>query len=183
VRRPTPPCVGLQRSAFSIDMFSVSVATAEDAAALARLRCAAADHLTREHGYGHWSGMTTERGVLHGIASSRVLVARDANGIAGTLRLATKKPWAIDTRYFATVRRALYLLDMAVDPRVQRQGIGRCLLDHARATTRDWPADAIRLDAYDAIAGAGPFYAKCGFREVARVRFREVPLIYYELLL
>src|ERR1035437_7340522 len=26
-----------------------------------------------------------------------------------------------------------------------------------------WPADAIRLDAYDAEAGAGPFYASCGW--------------------
>jgi GNAT superfamily N-acetyltransferase len=158
------------------------VATLEDAADLARLRCAAANHLTDQHGYGHWSGAITERAVLYGIRTSRVIVARSADGIVGTLRLATKKPWAIDTRYFATVRRALYLLDMAVDPRVQRQGIGRQLLDHVRAVTREWPADAIRLDAYDAAAGAGPFYAKCGFREVARISFRGVPLIYYELL-
>ena len=174
---------GTRDSGMHPGMLSVAVATAEDAAALARLRCAAADHLTRQHGHGHWSGMTTERGVLHGIASSRVLIARDANGIAGTLRLATKKPWAIDTRYFATVRRPLYLLDMAVDPRVQRQGIGRRLLEHACVAAREWPTEAIRLDAYDAVAGAGPFYAKCGFREVGRASFRGVPLIYYELLL
>ena len=173
----------IQHLVSNIDMLSVSIAMAEDAADLTRLRCAAADHLTRQHGQGHWSGLTTERGVLYGIKTSRVLVARDADGIVGTLRLATRKPWAIDTRYFATVRRALYLLDMAVDPRVQRQGIGRCLLDHARDVTRGWPADAIRLDAYDAGAGAGPFYAKYGFREVAHVSFRGVPLVYYELLL
>ena len=32
-------------------------------------------------------------------------------------------------------------------------------------------------------AGAGSFYAKCGFREVGRVRYRTVPLIYFEMLL
>ena len=43
--------------------------------------------------------------------------------------------------------------------------------------------DAIRLDAYDAAAGAGDFYAKNGFREVGRTKYRNAPLIYYELLL
>jgi len=58
-------------------------------------------------------------------------VARDGAGIIATLRLATKKPWAIDPAYFVTVRRPLYLLDMAVQPGVQRQGVGRCLLGEA----------------------------------------------------
>jgi hypothetical protein len=48
---------------------------------------------------------------------------------------------------------------------------------------RAWPSDALRLDAYDHAAGAGPFYATCGFREVGRVTYRGVPLIYFELLL
>ena len=45
------------------------------------------------------------------------------------------------------------------------------------------PADAIFLDAYDAEAGAGEFYAKCGFVEVAHVSYRGVPLVYYQMLL
>jgi len=48
---------------------------------------------------------------------------------------------------------------------------------------REWPGDAIRLDAYDADAGAGGFYSNCGFREVGRVNYRGTPLVYYELLL
>jgi hypothetical protein len=43
--------------------------------------------------------------------------------------------------------------------------------------------DAVRLDAYDAVAGAGPFYEKCGFREVGRATYRITPLVYYELTL
>jgi len=39
------------------------------------------------------------------------------------------------------------------------------------------------LDAYDATAGAGWFYAKCGFRETGRVTYRNVPLRCYELTL
>jgi hypothetical protein len=45
------------------------------------------------------------------------------------------------------------------------------------------PADAIPLGAFDAKAGAGPFYARYGYTEVGRVTYRNAPLIYYELLL
>ena len=72
---------------------------------------------------------------------------------------------------------------MAVAPRLQRGGIGARLLEEAKAVAREWPADAIRLDAYNNAAGAGPFYVKSGFREVGRVTYRGVPLIYFELLL
>ena len=43
------------------------------------------------------------------------------------------------------------------------------------ANRRAWPADAIRLDAYDAAAGAGGFYAKFGCTEVGRVSYRDTP--------
>jgi GNAT superfamily N-acetyltransferase len=160
-----------------------SVAGAADAPAIAALRTAVAAHLTALHGRGHWSHDVSERGVLAGMKTSRVLLARRGRALVATLRLCTKKPWAIDPAYFAAVERPLYLHDMAVAPAQQRGGVGRSLCAEAFAIARAWPADAIRLDAYDASAGAGPFYAKCGFREVGRVTYRRTPLIYYELLL
>jgi hypothetical protein len=39
------------------------------------------------------------------------------------------------------------------------------------------------LDAYDAAAGAGRFYARCGYQERGRVVYKGDPLIYFELLL
>jgi GNAT superfamily N-acetyltransferase len=72
---------------------------------------------------------------------------------------------------------------MAVHPSRQGRGVGRLMLQEARRIAAEWPAAAIRLDAYDAVAGAGGFYARCGFREVGRVVYRRSPLIYYELLL
>jgi GNAT superfamily N-acetyltransferase len=117
--------------------------------------------------------------------TSRVVIARSGPGspIVATLQLATKKPWAIDTKYFTPVKKPLYLIGMIVAPELQGKGVGRRLLEEATAMARKWPADAIRLDAYDSEAGAGPFYAKCGYREVGRVIYKTVPLIYYELLL
>jgi ribosomal protein S18 acetylase RimI-like enzyme len=72
---------------------------------------------------------------------------------------------------------------MAVSPAVQLQGFGRRLLDEALVITCQWPAQAVRLDAYDADAGAGEFYAKCGYREAGRATYRGTPLVYYELLI
>lgn len=103
--------------------------------------------------------------------------------MVATLRLTTKKPWAIDTRYFTFCARPVYLLGMAVIPNRQRQGIGRRCLEETKRVAKAWPADAIRLDAYDADAGGGPFFARCGWVEVGRTKYRNTPLVYYELLL
>ena len=159
------------------------LATEADAGALTALHSAVAGHLTRQFGQGHWSSSASEAGVRRNMHASRVIVARDDEGIAGTVRLTKKRPWAIDPKLFTPARAPLYLVDMAVRPSVQRTGIGRLLIGEARAIAHAWPAHALRLDAYDAPAGAGAFYAKCGFREVGRAEYRTVPLVYYEMLI
>jgi GNAT superfamily N-acetyltransferase len=115
--------------------------------------------------------------------TSHVLIAREGREMIATFRLATKKPWAIDTNYFTRCCKPLYLLAMAVTPTRQRQGIGRICLEEATRVALALGADAIRLDAYDAAAGAGSFYAHCGYAERGRISYRNTPLIYYELLL
>jgi ribosomal protein S18 acetylase RimI-like enzyme len=72
---------------------------------------------------------------------------------------------------------------MAVHPDRQCKGVGRLCIEQACRIAKEWPGDAIRLDAFDAEAGAGEFYRKCGFREVGRAVYRFAPLIYYEMLL
>jgi GNAT superfamily N-acetyltransferase len=162
--------------------FTFQPADTSDAAVLAALHTSVAEELTRLHGRGPWSTSTSEKGVLYAMRHCRVFVARAGGEIIATLRLTTKKPWAIDTAYFSACRRPLYLLAMAVEPAMQRQGIGTRCLDEAKRVAKDWPADAIRLDAYDAAAGAGGFYAANGFAELGRRTYRNAPLIYYELL-
>ena len=157
-------------------------ATAEDALEIVALRAAVAGKLTAEHGSGPWSAVSTEKGVLFDMRNTKVLVARLKGKLIATLRLATKKPWAIDPKYFTACSRPLYLLAMAVEPDFQRQGIGRLCLEEVKKTCRQWPADALRLDADDAPAGAGLFYGKCGFREVGRASYRGCPLVYFEML-
>ena len=158
-------------------------ATERDIAAIAALQNAVAGALTGRYGEGHWSALGSERGAELSLRHARVRVGRQGKRILTVLRLATKKPWAIDVSYFTPVKKPLYLTGMAVSVAHQKQGLGRQALDDARNVARDWPADAIRLDAYDADAGAGGFYASCGYDERGRVTYKGNPLVYYELLL
>lgn len=162
---------------------TLRVATEREVPKIVDLRSAAADRLTKRFGAGHWSGVGTERGVRFEIRNSKVYVAHHKRRLVATLRLTTKKPWAIDRTYFCKSKRPLYLVSMAVTPDLQRQGIGQQCMEQLRAICRRWPADAIRLDAYDAPAGAGEFYAKCGFRNVGRATYRGCPLLYFEWLI
>lgn len=161
----------------------LELATDDDAAVIADLRNAVNEHLTLRHGKGSWSGCVTDRGVRSDMKRGSVFVARDAGRVIGTLTLSTRKPWAIDKSYFGPSKKPLYLTSMAVEPALQRRGVGRRCLDEARRIATDWPADAIRLDAFDSVAGAGEFYSKCGYREVGRVMYRNTPLIYFEMLI
>ena len=158
-------------------------ATDSDVEAIFSLKEAIADSLTREFGKGHWSSFGTQAGVVRAVKSSTLWVARSRVGVIAVLSLSTRKPWAIDPAYFTAARTPLYLTDMAVEPAVQRRGIGRACLVEARSLAAKYPSGAIRLDAYDAPAGAGGFYAKCGYREVGRVVHKKNPLVYYETLI
>ena len=161
----------------------IKLATMRDAAQLVKLHTAVAEHLTEQFGVGAWSSKTSEKGVLYALRNMKVYVVRDEREIVATLRLATKKPWAIDTSYFTPCKKPLYLLNMAVVPNRQRQGIGRWCLAEAVKLAKDWPAEAIRLDAYDAQAGAGEFYARCGYKERGKATYKNTPLIYYEMMI
>ena len=158
-------------------------ATLADVAVIAALQNAAAGALTARFGAGHWSMLTTERGAAHAQRHARVRLGRDGRRVLTVLRLATKKPWAIDATYFTPVKRPLYVTGMTVSVAAQGQGLGRRAMEDARRVAKTWPADAIRLDAYDATAGAGMFYERCGFTERGRVVYKGVPLVYYETLL
>jgi GNAT superfamily N-acetyltransferase len=162
---------------------SIRQAVEADAKAIAALRVAAANDLTERFGKGFWSSNTTDKGVLQAMRRGSVLIAVDDRAIVGTLTLSTQKPWAIDTSYFTAVQRPVYLTSMAVTPGLQKKGVGRTMLEAVIGVAKAWPGQAIRLDAFDADAGAGAFYAKCGYQERGRAVFRAVPLIYYEKLI
>jgi len=158
-------------------------ATADDNADLVAMRNASSRDLTLRHGRGPWSGETSDKGVRFEMTRGTIFIARRSNKLIAALTLSTRKPWAIDRKCFTPCNRPLYLTGMLVDPSLQRAGIGRLCIEEARRIAAAWPADSICLDAWDAGAGAGEFYRKCGFREVGRAIYRTAPLIYFEMLL
>ena len=54
--------------------------------------------------------------------------------------------------------------------------------DDVRDVAAAWPADVIRLDAFDAESGAGGFYERCGYEPRGRAVYKGNPLAYFELL-
>jgi ribosomal protein S18 acetylase RimI-like enzyme len=124
----------------------------------------------------------TVMGVLLAMRHSTVYSVRDGGEIVGTFALSTHRPWSIDASFFTPGKRPVYLTSMAVAPDRQRQGLGSFCISEATRLVREWPGDAIRLDAWDADAGAGEFYRKCGLREVGRNTYKGAKLIYFELL-
>ncbi|HLG38736.1 MAG TPA: GNAT family N-acetyltransferase [Chitinophagaceae bacterium] len=163
---------------------SLTIANLNEAALISDLRNNAAQHLTEQYGKGQWSYHTNEKTVINSMTGkSKVLVTKNNDEIVGTLCLQTKKPWAIDASYFTKVVQPLYLVDMAIQPSWQRKGIGSYMLHEVKPFVISWPAEAIRLDAYDAESGAGGFYRKSGYTERGRVIYKGDPLIYFEMLI
>jgi ribosomal protein S18 acetylase RimI-like enzyme len=155
----------------------------EDAAAIAALRMATSRQLTADYGHGTWSYTAeTEWSVRADMITAHIYIARLHGVVAATLRLSVRPPWLGAIDFFTPVATPLYLTTMAVAPKFQRQGIGRACLEAAKRIAARWPADALRLDAYDAAAGAGDFYRKTGFTEVKRGKYNGTPLIYFEYL-
>lgn len=159
-------------------------AVEEDATSIAAVRLAAARELTARFGTGTWSfSLGSSEAVRAEMKSSTILVARNGGQLLGTLRLSTKNPWLGDIGFFRPCDRPVYLTSMAVSPKHQRLGIGRELIEEAkRCAVHEMHGQAVRLDSYDAPAGAGEFYRKCGFRLVRRAPYNGTPLIWFEWL-
>lgn len=154
-----------------------------DARAIASLRNASAAHLAKEFGPGPWCNEASAEGVLRRMKTATIYLHRRGPSLVAMFALSTRKPFSIDADAFTPIPRPIYLTDMAVHPHFQRDGIGRACLAAVDDLVRQWPGDGIRLDAYDAAAGAGKFYERCGYVERGRASYRGTRLIYYEHIL
>ena len=159
---------------------SFRFATDADVRELLELELAIDADQAERFGDDRYRTTLNEKSVARSLASSRTVVATRRGRIVATVRMETKKPWAIDLSYFTPACKAVYLHNVNVHPELQRSGIGRQLMERVKEVAQEWPVDVIRLDAYDGPSGAGPFYRKCGFKKLGRAVYRSVPLIYYE---
>lgn len=173
---------------------TISEATPNDVAEILALRLAVGARMQERFGDDRWAPPINEGSVLRlfkgprtrksdGETLIKILIGKSRGEIVALTRMQTKKPWAFDLKYFSADVKAVYLGDVEVSPKFQGHGFGTQLMEAAADDARAWPADAVRTSAYDGVAGAGPFYSKCGFREMGRVTYRTIPMIYFEMIL
>jgi GNAT superfamily N-acetyltransferase len=159
------------------------LASVDDIPELVAMRTRVSRTLAKKFGEGFWAGRPTEGGERFLMRIGQVYIARYRGRLSATLALTTRKPWSINVENFHACAKPLYLRAMAVDPARQLKGVGRRCIAEVRGIAEDMGRDAIRLDAFDCAAGAGGFYRKCGFTETARVVYKGVPHIDFEMFL
>jgi GNAT superfamily N-acetyltransferase len=159
------------------------LASADDIPGLVAMRARVSQNLAKKFGVGFWAGMPTEGGERFLMRIGQVYIARYRGRLIATLALTTRKPWSINVENFRASAKPLYLRAMAVDPARQGNGLGRQCIAEVQRIAAEMGRDVIRLDAFDCAAGAAEFYRKCGFAEVARVVYKGVPLIDFEMVL
>lgn len=132
-------------------------------------------------GDGHWAIVLSLSGTRERARLAELFLIEDAGIPVATFILNRRKPGWYHTAWFAEPDAACgYLTHLAVRPQRQRQGIGRLALAEAEQWCRTAGLAALRFDAYQGPAGAGPFYVKCGYTLRHSNEFRGVGLDYYE---
>jgi GNAT superfamily N-acetyltransferase len=160
------------------------LASPADAKTVQTVRALAAQDLTTRFGRGHWSSVSTVATLKRHALASQLHVVELDDEIVGTFTLNARKIPFYRKSWFANPDdSALYLTNMAVRPDMQRRGIGRWVMARIEELAREQRCGAVRFDAYDAPAGAGAFYQKCGYVCVHRGRIGQTALEYYEKVL
>ena len=144
------------------------------------MREAAVDLVAR-HGKGPWENFTPIDTLEHMAATRFVGGVFDGAEVVAAFSLRWTAPAWYDLSLFRYPEDpAAYLFDFAVTPARQGQGIGRWCMQQIDALAIAHGCDSLRFDAYDAPAGAGPFYRKLGYHLRGHMVFNRVPLLVFE---
>jgi GNAT superfamily N-acetyltransferase len=137
--------------------------------------------LVARFGEGHWAVVLSLSGTRERAKLGELYLIEDSGLAVATFILNRRRPgWYHDSWFADPGAKSGYLTHLAVRPESQRQGIGRYALAEAERWCRTADLAALRFDAYQGPAGAGPFYAKCGYTLRHSNKFRGVELHYYE---
>lgn len=161
--------------------FALKQATADQLRELYALRKQAADDLSARFGSGHWGRVGSFRTMQEHQKQGLIYAGLRGQELVAMLRYSTQRPRFYRMEWFTDPDApAGHLTQMAVRTDLQDSGYGRACVAAIEAIARRGGASYIRLDSYDAPAGAGEFYRKCGYQQVHRGEFNRVPLIYWE---
>jgi len=163
---------------------TVRLAKDADVKSARAIRVDAAAALTQRYGSGHWSGEPSIATLKRHKEAGALYVVECDGDLVGTFKLDDKKIGFYRKAWFTRPDDpAAYLMNMAIAPERQREGIGRKTMVEIEGIVRRRALKALRFDAYDGPAGAGGFYRKCGYELMHKGTINGTALEYYEKLL
>jgi GNAT superfamily N-acetyltransferase len=95
-----------------------------------------------------------------------MIFAEEDGGVLGVLKAEVQQVGE-DPNTVLKKRRCLYILDMVVDAKARRQGVGKALFDYALAWGKERGAEDSTLTVYAFNAGAAAFYQSLGYKPLA----------------
>lgn len=112
------------------------------------------------------------------IQRGELWVAEADGALAGVACLNTDEAPEYAALPWTTTPPAVVLHRLAVDPAVQRRGVGRRFFAHAEALARQWGASALRMDTYCLNHRMQALIQSQGFRRVGEIHLHGRPLTY-----
>ena len=165
------------------------LARPENAQAIVRMRNESSADLTRKLGQGHWSGTSRIQSVKERIGlgdpenlrHNTLYVACNDAGVVGSVVVSTFPPGFWKRTYWSEPSAAgLGVFHLVVPPPLQRQGIGRFLMEGVESLARGHGIPFVRLDAYAANPFSTEFYRRIGYIERSEIDVRGVRLVLFE---
>ncbi len=164
-------------------------AEAGDAKAVATMRIAANEKLTRLLGPGPWTrkihvGSIRERirdADVETLRRSTLFVLSDGDDTLGSVIVSTYSPGFWKQMYWQEGRaHALGVFNLVVHPDVQSQGLGKRVMNEVERLAQAHSLAYVRLDAYAFNPYSVGFYRAIGYDERAQIDLRGCDLVLFE---
>ncbi len=161
----------------------------EHAKSIEQMRWLSAEDLAARLGPGPWNSSSRLQGIKERIAlgdpetlrHSTLFVACLGNEAVGSVVVSTFPPGFWKRQYWQDPSaKGLGVFNLVVQPELQRQGIGRLLMQGVEQLARTCQIPYVRLDAFAENPISTTFYRRIGYDERAEISLRGTRLILFE---
>lgn len=121
--------------------------------------------------------------IIHDIESDSMYVLKEGNSVLGIIAInEAQSPEYSNLNWVCNGGKVLVIHRLAIEPKMQRLGLAKKLMDFAENYAKKKEYTSIRLDAYSGNPGALRLYEQRGFMRVGKFYFpmRELPFYCYE---
>ena len=165
------------------------LARLDHAKAIEAMRIASAADLTAKLGSGPWSGVTKLASIRERIKCAdpenlrrtTLYVACQGGIVVGAVAASTFPPGFWRRSYWSAGKEVgLGVFGLVVPPELQRQGIGRFLMNSVEQLAREHQIGFVRLDAFLLNPFSVAFYQAVGYNKRVEIDLRGTGLILFE---